>query len=171
MRSVSKTALILLFLFLVSSCLAETGSEDSRLCYEDFKKLSNEEQIAVFSSLSSPEIYYLVQSSETENWPVNAYDLVTVENAKDFIILNEYKGLLSFNLNWPIYGGYVAETIASIGDLSGTVEVSRDGGDGGYAMCFGRNEDGTLANDSQRSVPKSSDSLVGTPTRQFRRAT
>lgn len=81
---------------------------------------------------------------------------MTEENAKDFIILNESYGSLSFNLNWPIYGGYDAETIASIGDLSGTVEVSRDGGDGGYAMCFGRNEDGTLANNSQRSIPKSS---------------
>ena len=89
MRFVSKMALILLFLFIISSCLAETGSEASRLCYEDFKKLNNEEQIAVFSSLSSPEIYYLVQSSETENWPVTAYDLVTEENAADFIILNE----------------------------------------------------------------------------------
>ena len=156
MRFVGKIALFLLFLFLISSCLAETGSEDSRLCYEDFKKLSNEEQIAVFSSLSSPEIYYLVQSSETENWPVTAYDLVTEENAGDFIILNEYKGALSFNLNWPVYGGYDPETIASIGDLSGMIEVSRDGGDGGYAMCFGRNEDGTLASNSQRAIPKSS---------------
>ena len=156
MRLISKMALILLFLFLGGTCLAEAGSDDSRLCYEDFKKLSSEEQITVFMSLSSPEIYYLVKSSESENWPVTAYDLVAEENAKDFIILNEYNGSLSFNLNWPIYGGYDVETIASIGDLSGTVEVSRDGGDGGYAMCFGRNEDGTLASDSQRSVPKSS---------------
>lgn len=47
------------------------------------------------------------------------------------------------------------DTIASIKDLCGTVDVSRDGGDGGYTMCFGRNEDGTLANNSQRSIPKS----------------
>ena len=156
MRFIGRMALILLFLLLFGGCLAEAGSEDPRLCYEDFKKLGSEEQIAVFSSLSSPEIYYLVKSSETENWPVTSYDLVTEENAKDFIILNEYRGSLSFNLNWPVYGGYDPETIASIGDLSGTVEVSRDGGDGGYTMCFGRNEDGTLPNDSQRSVPKSS---------------
>ena len=156
MRFVGKMAWILLFLFLIGGCLAETGSEDSGLRYEDFKKLSNEEQIAVFASLTGPEIYDLVKGSETENWPVTAYDLVTEENAKDFIILNESYGSLHFNLNWPIYGGYDAETIASIGDLSGTVEVSRNGGDGGYAMCFGRNEDGTLPNNSQRSVPISS---------------
>ena len=115
--------------------------------------MSDEEQIAVFSSLTGPEIYFLVASSETENWPVTAYDLVTEENAGDFIILNESYGSLSFNLDWPVYGGYDAEPIASIGDLSGTVEVSRDGG---YTMCFGRNEDGTLANNSQRAIPKSS---------------
>ena len=156
MRFVGKMALFLLSLSLIGGCLAEAGLEDPRLCYDDFKKLSNEEQIAVFSSLTSPEIYYLVQTSETENWPVTSYDLVTEGNAKDFIILNEYRGSLSFNLNWPVYGGYDAKTIASIGDLSGTVEVSRDGGDGGYTMCFGRNEDDTLPSDSQRSVPKSS---------------
>ena len=157
MRLISKMGWwILLLLFLGGVCLAETGPEDSRLSYEDFKKMSNEEQIAIFSSLTGSEIYYLVKSSETENWPVTAYDLVTEGNAKDFIILNEYYGSLSFNLNWPVYGGYDPETIASIGDLSGTVEVSRDGGDGGYAMCFGRNEDGTLANNSQRAIPKTS---------------
>ena len=80
---------------------------------------------------------------------------MTEKNAKDFIVLNEYKGSLCFNLNWPIYGGYVVDTIASIGDLSGAVAVSRDGGDGGYTMCYGRNDDGTLANNSQRSIPKS----------------
>ena len=130
------------------------NSSACQLCYEDFKALSNEEQLAVFAGLSSPEIYYLVESSDTENWPVTAYDLVTEKNAKDFIVLNEYNGSLSFNLNWPPYGGYVVDTIASIGDLSGTVPVNRDGGDGGYTMCYGRNADGTLANNSQRSIPK-----------------
>lgn len=138
------------------SVSSETASSEAleTLAYEAFKALSNEEQIAVFEKLSSKEIYDLVKSSDSENWPVTAYDLVTEENAKDFIILNEYNGSLSFNLDWPVYGGYLAETIASVGDLSGTVEVSRDGGDGGYTMCFGRNEDGTLANNSQRSIPK-----------------
>ena len=131
-------------------------SSDGWLTYKDFKALSNEEQKAVFSELSSPEIYYLVKSSDTENWPVTSYDLVTEENAKDFIVLEENNGSLSFNLSWPKYGGYVPETIASIGDLSGKETVSRDGGDGGYCMCFGRNSDGTLPNNSQRSVPKSS---------------
>ena len=156
---------VLLFIFLISGCLAHASTQDDQtvsvenssacqLCYEDFKALSNEEQLAVFAGLSSPEIYYLVESSDTENWPVTAYDLVTEKNAKDFIVLNEYTGSLSFNLNWPPYGGYVVDTIASIGDLSGTVPVNRDGGDGGYTMCYGRNADGTLANNSQRSIPK-----------------
>ena len=156
---------VLLFIFLISGCLAHASTQDDQtvsvenssacqLCYEDFKALSNEEQLAIFAGLSSPEIYYLVESSDTENWPVTAYDLVTEKNAKDFIVLNEYNGSLSFNLNWPPYGGYVVDTIASIGDLSGTVPVNRDGGDGGYTMCYGRNADGTLANNSQRSIPK-----------------
>ena len=156
---------VLLFIFLISGCLAHASTQDDQtvsveyssacqLCYEDFKALSNEEQLAVFAGLSSPEIYYLVESSDTENWPVTAYDLVTEKNAKDFIVLNEYNGTLSFNLNWPPYGGYVVDTIASIGDLNGTVPVNRDGGDGGYTMCYGRNADGTLANNSQRSIPK-----------------
>lgn len=156
---------VVLFIFLISGCLVHASTQDDQtvsvenssacqLCYEDFKALSNEEQLAVFAGLSSPEIYYLVESSDTENWPVTAYDLVTEKNAKDFIVLNEYNGSLSFNLNWPPYGGYVVDTIASIGDLGGTVPVNRDGGDGGYTMCYGRNADGTLANNSQRSIPK-----------------
>ncbi len=166
MHSRKNVMFVLLFILLINGCLVRAAtqenqtlsvenSSDSQLCYEDFKALSNEEQLSVFAELSSPEIFYLVKSSDTENWPVTAYDLVTEKNAKEFIILNEYNGSLSFNLNWPIYGGYVADTIASIGDLSGTVDVNRDGGDGGYTMCYGRNEDGTLANNSQRSIPKS----------------
>ena len=134
--------------------VADAEEEAAGIGYEEFKALSNEEQLSTFEGLSSPEIYHLVESSDSENWPVTAYDLVTEENAKELIILNEYDGSLSFNLDWPIYGGYDPDTIASIGDLSGKVEVSRDGGDGGYTMCFGRNEDGTLANNSQRSIPK-----------------
>ena len=156
---------VVLFIFLISGCLVHASTQDDQtvsvenssacqLCYEDFKALSNEEQLAVFAGLRSPEIYYLVESSDTENWPITAYDLVTEKNAKDFIVLNEYNGSLSFNLNWPPYGGYVVDTIASIGDLSGTVPVNRDGGDGGYTMCYGRNADGTLANNSQRAIPK-----------------
>lgn len=168
MRHKEAMILFLVFIFLFISGTAETSQDGQAvpgedveeaaggIRYEDFKALSNEEQISVFAGLSSPEIYELVKSSESENWPVTAYDLVTEENAKDFIILNEYNGSLSFNLNWPIYGGYVPDTIASIGDLSGTVTVSRDGGDGGYTMCYGRNADGTLPNNSQRSVPKTS---------------
>ena len=76
MRFIRQIALFLLSLSLIGSCLAEAGPKDSRLCYDDFKKLSNKEQITVFSSLTSPEIYYLVQTSETENWPVSGLELV-----------------------------------------------------------------------------------------------
>lgn len=162
--------LFLVFFFLIVGCgmaaapqntqtSAAEDDEAAGLRYEDFKALSNEEQISTFAGLSSPEIYHLVKSSDSENWPVTSYDLVTEKNAKDFIILREYKGSLSFNLDWPIYGGYDPDTIASIGDLSGTVTVSRDGGDGGYTMCYGRNADGTLANNSQRAMPKTSASV------------
>lgn len=170
--SYKKTVILFLaFVFLIVGCgmaaaqnteppaAGDGGNAAAGLRYEDFKALSSEEQIAVFAKLSSPEIYELVKSSDTENWPVTSYDLVTEKNAKDFIILREYKGSLSFNLDWPIYGGYDPETIASIGDLSGTVTVSRDGGNGGYTMCYGRNADGTLANNSQRAMPKTSASV------------
>lgn len=169
MRYKKAAILFLAFILLSVGCGTAETSQDAQaisaenagdaatgLRYEDFKALSNEEQISTFASLTSPEIYDLVKSSDSENWPVTAYDLVTENNAKDFIILNEYNGSLSFNLNWPIYGGYVPDTIASVGDLSGAVTVSRDGGDGGYTMCYGRNADGTLPNNSQRSVPKTS---------------
>ena len=151
--------LLIVSLFDASSFQTADSSEESAAKsaapdYEEFKSLPNEEQLALFADYDSEQIYNLVLSSETENWPVTAYDLVTEKNAKDIIILVEYNGSLSFNLDWPPYGGYNVETIATIGDLSGTVEVSRDGGDGGYAMCFGRNEDGTLANNSQRAIPK-----------------
>lgn len=167
MRYNKTVVLFLVFIFLIigsgmSATAQNTQSlpvEDDKameagLRYEDFKALSNEEQISTFAGLSSREIYYLVKSSDSENWPVTAYDLVTEKNAKDLIILNEYNGSLCFNLDWPAYGGYSPDTIASIGDLNGTVFVSRDGGDSGYTMCFGRNEDGTLASNSQRGIPK-----------------
>lgn len=106
--------------------------------------------------MSSEEIYDMVKNS-SESWPVDGYDKVTPENAKDFIVLNvNDNGETSFNLDWPKYGGYDPETISSISDLSGKVEVSRDGGDGGFTMGIGRNEDGSYDNNSMRSIPKSS---------------
>ena len=93
---------VLLFIYLINGCFVKASAQENQadnqtlstedsssaqLNYEEFKALSNEEQISVFEELSSPEIYYLVKSSETENWPVTAYDLVTENNAKEFIIL------------------------------------------------------------------------------------
>jgi len=40
--------------------------------------------------------------------------------------------------------------------MSGVVEISRLGGNGGYAISFGRNADGTEFTASQRAVPSSS---------------
>ena len=123
--------------------------------YEEFKALDAEEQKQAFANMTGPEIYKLVKMSD-ENWPVTAYDLISPENAKETIILYDNNGSLHFNLAWPIYGGFLAESIASIEKLSGKLDVSRDGGDGGYSMSYGKNEDGSYPNDSQRSVPKTS---------------
>lgn len=132
----------------------EGDPPDEVSLYETFKGLSTEDQIETFSDMSSEKIYDMVKNS-SESWPVDGYDRITPKNAKDFIVLNvNDRGETSFNLDWPKYGGYNPETISSISDLSGKVEVSRDGGDGGYTMGIGRNEDGTYDNNSMRSIPK-----------------
>ncbi|HFI0350374.1 TPA: hypothetical protein ACGOWJ_001646 [Streptococcus suis] len=124
--------------------------------YEDFKSIPTEEQIKKFDDMSSGEIYDMVKNS-SESWPVDGYDKITPENAKDFIVLNvNDKGETSFNLDWPKYGGYDPESVSSISNMNGNVEVSRDGGDKGYTMGIGRNDDGSYDNNSMRSIPKSS---------------
>ncbi len=125
------------------------------LSYEEFKALDSERQKQAFSAMSGSEIYELVKNSD-ENWPVTAYDLISPENAKETIVLYDNNGNLHFNLAWPVYGGFLAESIDSIEKLSGKLDVSRDGGDGGYSLSYGKNEDGSYPNDSQRSVPKTS---------------
>ena len=120
-----------------------------------FNELTSDQKKEEFSNLTGQEIYDLVKNSD-ENWPVTAYDLITPRNAKWTIVLFDNNGDLHFNLAWPHYGGFLPESIASIKELSGTVDVSRDGGDGGYSMSYGRNNDGSYPDDSQRSVPKSS---------------
>lgn len=109
----------------------------------------------MFNKMTGPQIYTLVESSD-ENWPVTAYDLISPENAKETIVLFNNNGDLHFNLAWPSYGGFLPESIASMGELSGKLDVSRDGGDGGHSMSYGRNADGSYPNDSERSVPKTS---------------
>lgn len=109
-----------------------------------------------FSRMDSENIYKLVENSQ-DSWIIDAYDLITPDNAKNFIKINKNSaGEISFNLEWPKYGGYEPSTISSIEDLSGKVPVSRDGGDGGYTMGIGRNQDVTYPNNSQRSIPKTS---------------
>ena len=96
MRYKKAVFLFLVFIFVIISCgmtatpqtTQPPSAKDNEqtaagLRYEDFKALSNEEQISTFAELSSPEIYYLVKSSDSENWPVTSYDLVTENNAKD----------------------------------------------------------------------------------------
>ena len=122
----------------------------------DFNNLSVDEKLEVFSKLSSEEVYEIVKNSN-DSWVVQNYDLITPDNAKDFIIISKNSsGDVTFNLDWPKYGGYNPETISSIDDLSGKVFVSRDGGDGGYTMGLGKNIDGTYPNNSQRAIPKTS---------------
>ena len=125
------------------------------LRYAEFKSLSAQEQKQTFAKLSGTQVYALVADSD-ESWPVTSYDLISPDNAKETIVLYDNNGDLHFNLAWPCYGGFLPESIASMGELSGTLEVSRDGGDGGHSMSYGRNTDGSYPNDSQRSVPKSS---------------
>ena len=129
--------------------------KSSRMSYRDFKALTPEEQRKAFSEMSGDDIYNLVKESD-ENWPVTSYDLVSPDNAKEMIVLFGDDENIHFNLDWPHYGGFIPETIDSIGKLSGTVTVSRDGGDGGYSVTLGKNQDGSYPNDSQRSVPKTS---------------
>ena len=157
--------LVLLTLILLSLTACDKAAEQkvsTPIKYSEFSALSSDRKKEVFSKLNGQEIYDLVLDSD-ENWPVTAYDRITPENAKETIILFDNNGDLHFNLAWPSYGGFLTETIASLGDLSGTVDVSRDGGDGGYSMSYGRNADGSYPNDSERSVPKSSATVrVGT---------
>lgn len=123
-----------------------TGSEQktaSAMSYEEFKALTDEQQIEVFSSMTGPEIYTLVKNSD-ENWPVTNYDLISPDNAKETIVLFNNDGDLHFNLDWPCYGGFLPETIASMGEMTGKADVSRDGGDGGYSMSYGKNEDAVI---------------------------
>ncbi|MBQ9545202.1 MAG: hypothetical protein IJV00_08760 [Clostridia bacterium] len=133
------------------------GAEEKagQMSYAEFKNLSPEEQKKAFAGMTGDEIYALVESSD-ENWPVTSYDLISPANAKETIVLFDNNGDLHFNLAWPSYGGFVPESIASIGELSGELDVSRDGGDSGHSLSYGRNPDGSYPNDSQRSVPKSS---------------
>ena len=124
--------------------------------YNEYKKLSDDSKVLTFNSLNSEEIYNIVKNSP-ESWAVEGYDLITSHNAKYFIKLTTNSiGEKTFNLDWPYYGGYEPDTIASIGELSGKIPVSRDGGDGGFTMGYGKNADGTYANNSERSIPKSS---------------
>ena len=129
--------------------------KSTRLSYTEFKALAPDERKKAFSGMSGDEIYTLVKESD-ENWPVTSYDLISPDNAKDTIILFGDDENLHFNLAWPCFGGFMPETIDSIGNLSGTLEVSRDGGDGGCSVTYGKNEDRSYPNDSQRSVPKTS---------------
>ena len=148
-------AAVIVLAALILGLLPRLNNTRKAMTYEEFKALSAEQQTETFQKMSGSEIYELVKNSE-ENWPVTAYDLISPQNAKETIVLFNNNGDLHFNLAWPHFGGFLPESIASMQELSGTLDVSRDGGDGGYSMSYGRNEDGSYPNDSQRSVPKTS---------------
>lgn len=136
--------------------LGGTVEGGSTISYDKFKKLNIDDQMELFSWMNSEDIYNIVKNSN-DSWVVNGYDLITPDNAKDFVkMYTNAAGETAFNLEWPKYGGYEPKTISSIDDLSGKIHVSRDGGDGGYTMGIGKNADGTYANNSQRAIPKSS---------------
>ena len=105
-------------------------------------------------TVTGAEIYDLVKNSD-QNWLLASYDLISPENVKDAIVVSDKNGKTHFNLAWPRYGGFIAESIGSIGELSGNLDVSRIGGDGGHSMSYGRNGNGTYPDASQRSLPKS----------------
>ena len=156
-----KNILIIVGSFLVAliiGILLWSKNNSINLSYEEFKSLTPEKQVEVFNKMSGLQIYKLVESSD-ENWPVTSYDLISPNNAKETIVLFNNNGDLHFNLAWPSYGGFLPESIASIRELSGQLDVSRDGGDSGHSMCFGRNANGDYPNDSERSVPKTSASI------------
>jgi len=153
--TIQKSILLFVLCISLAGCGTTAKTNAKPLTYDEFKVLEPAQKKQVFSEMSGPEIYALVKESD-ENWPVTAYDGISPENAKETIVLYDSNGVLHFNLAWPCYGGFLPESIASIGELSGFVDVSRDGGDGGCSMSSGKNPDGTYPNDSQRGVPKSS---------------
>ena len=152
---IQKSILLLVLCASLSGCGTTAKIAEKPMSYDEFKALEPAQKKKAFAKMSGAEIYALVKESD-ENWPVTAYDGISPENAKDTIVLFDSNGALHFNLAWPCYGGFLPESIASIGELSGTIDVSRDGGDGGCSMSIGKNADGSYPNDSQRSVPKSS---------------
>ena len=135
---------------------------DSREAFDRFQALDADTRREVFEQMSSQDVFTLVQNADSQHgsWTTTDYDLVTPENAKDFIkMVDSPNGDISFNYDWPPYGGYDPSTIHSLGDLSGKIPVSRDGGDGGFTVGLGKNEDGTWATNSERSIPKTSAEL------------
>lgn len=107
-----------------------------------------------FQKMTGEEVYTLVKNSD-QKWLLASYDLISPENTKEAVVLSDKNGKKRFDLAWPRYGGFVPESIASIGELSGKLDVSRIGGDGGHSMAYGRNRDGSYPDASQRSLPKS----------------
>jgi len=109
-----------------------------------------------FYALDGKSAYNVVKNSK-DSWVVTSYDLVTPENIKEVAVASAAdNGFLGFNLAWPPYGGYEVSTIKSLAGTSGIADISRIGGNGGYSICFGTNQDGTPFTASQRAIPSSS---------------
>ena len=137
----------------ICGCSLQTG-----IAYEDFINLPPEQRIEAFRKMTGAEIYTLVKNSD-QSRSVTDYDLISPANAKETIVLSNDGGKPRFDLAWPRYGGFVPESIASIKDLAGKIDVSRVGGDGGHSSSYGRNADGRYPNASQRSLPETSVSV------------
>ena len=128
---------VIVVVLLLGLCIfawARARAKQTPMTYEAFKALSAEQQIETFNAMTGAEIYALVAGSD-ENWPVTSYDLISPANAKETIVLFNNHCDLHFNLAWPCYGGFLPESIFSIGELSGKLDVSRDGGDGGCCLA------------------------------------
>ena len=82
------------------------------------------------------------EGSSEYSWITKNYDLITENNINDFLIVRSDGSL---NLEWPKYGGLELNTIDSVDSLSGKIQVSRSGSDGGCTIGYIQEEGGMLA--------------------------
>lgn len=126
-----------------------------------FSKLSFEERVDYIRNTPGAKLYKMVDEGSSEySWITKNYDLITENNINDFLIVRPDGSL---NLDWPKYGGLELDSIDSVGALSGKIQVSRSGSDTGFTIGYIMDEGGTLATNSQRSIPVS-ESVVHTGT-------
>lgn len=116
---------------------------------ERFHLLTNENKESLFESLSSNELYEMVQNNPRYKWITKNYNLITKENIKDIVILRKDGSL---NLDRPKYAGLQPETVKSIGSMKGKVYVSRSGSPDGKTIGYGDTIESWYASNSERSI-------------------